>query len=675
MLYTLRTESPVKWTFNQEKTICQDYPWSHFSSETAAEYVVRTYAQFLWLPESIMPLRRLALALSRVSSLFPEEFASSSSSGEQTHPLHALLKPCLLTTRSAADKWNTTVPRLLENEENDGSSEHEVMWFSLKYEKVEEPPNAENSDDTEEKWRANWLQRMEQREVMIQIILYFLLLSLPGPPEPLPASPKVHSIDAPAPSPKKRKRGAEDLRPLPLDDRLEAFMDRLSMWQLMGTIEETAGGDESLLHTRSAGPEKGKKSAADERDWMQKFCEDVVKPVFEESMPDLCELLHSKVFQSSPFSDDSDPFSPPPSPKAKSRRPLERSSSTTTVTSQSSAQAVQSRTLSRTNSLSMSLQEERVRERSKSLSVGPGNMRRRVLTREVSMSTAFKGKTKPPAASRASVSRDKDKEKEKAKMKRQANVSSMKGALRDQGVTLVEATPSQQKIKALPSMLSSSRMAVEGDDDDDDWFIEGSPEILLLEPDDGEDDESAWQEATPTKRPKVKRFFTVRILIGAMVQTEVAAPPSENRGSLENIPPETLQFARRMFNAARSGDLVLLQAVDAGLPVDLTNDEGNTLLMLATYHGHVELSEGLISRGADVNRVNDRGQSPLAGAVFKGYDKVVQILKDAGADPRSGTPSAIQTARMFNKADVLKMLGANEEDMRDAVPLPPSAPR
>ncbi len=96
--------------------------------------------------------------------------------------------------------------------------------------------------------------------------------------------------------------------------------------------------------------------------------------------------------------------------------------------------------------------------------------------------------------------------------------------------------------------------------------------------------------------------------------------------------------------------------------------------MHATYNGHAELSEGLISRGADVNMVNDRGQSPLAGAVFKGYDKVVEVLKNAGADPRTGTPTAIQTARMFNKKEILKVLGATDADMEDRVPLPPGPP-
>lgn len=37
----------------------------------------------------------------------------------------------------------------------------------------------------------------------------------------------------------------------------------------------------------------------------------------------------------------------------------------------------------------------------------------------------------------------------------------------------------------------------------------------------------------------------------------------------------TVDFAHRMFEAARTGNsALLLQAVDAGLPVDMTNDKG-----------------------------------------------------------------------------------------------------
>lgn len=47
--------------------------------------------------------------------------------------------------------------------------------------------------------------------------------------------------------------------------------------------------------------------------------------------------------------------------------------------------------------------------------------------------------------------------------------------------------------------------------------------------------------------------------------------------SQTDLPPEAIQFAHRMFDAARNGDDVLLHAIDAGLPVNLTNDEGEYL--------------------------------------------------------------------------------------------------
>jgi uncharacterized protein len=119
-----------------------------------------------------------------------------------------------------------------------------------------------------------------------------------------------------------------------------------------------------------------------------------------------------------------------------------------------------------------------------------------------------------------------------------------------------------------------------------------------------------------------------------------------------------LELAQRLFDMARSGDTAALAAyLDAGAPVDLTNAAGDTLVMLASYHGHAETVSALIARGADVNRVNDRGQSPLAGAVFKGEDDVVRALVEAGADPADGAPNAVDTARMFERTAYLEMFG------------------
>ncbi len=120
--------------------------------------------------------------------------------------------------------------------------------------------------------------------------------------------------------------------------------------------------------------------------------------------------------------------------------------------------------------------------------------------------------------------------------------------------------------------------------------------------------------------------------------------------------PDVLQLAAKVFNLARQGGTDTLAAyVDAGVPANLSNDKGDTLLMLAAYHGHPQTVAALLERGADPDRPNDRGQTPLAGAVFKGERAVIEALLDGGADPTAGTPSAVETARMFGNDDLVAL--------------------
>lgn len=120
---------------------------------------------------------------------------------------------------------------------------------------------------------------------------------------------------------------------------------------------------------------------------------------------------------------------------------------------------------------------------------------------------------------------------------------------------------------------------------------------------------------------------------------------------------DPVELAHWLFDRARAGEAARLAGyVDAGVPVDLTDARGNTLLMLAAYHGHAETVRVLLARRADPDRLNDRGQSPLAGAVFKGYVDVAEVLLDAGADPFAGTPSARDTATFFEQAEILALI-------------------
>ncbi|WP_091939402.1 ankyrin repeat domain-containing protein [Trujillonella endophytica] len=123
------------------------------------------------------------------------------------------------------------------------------------------------------------------------------------------------------------------------------------------------------------------------------------------------------------------------------------------------------------------------------------------------------------------------------------------------------------------------------------------------------------------------------------------------------IDPEVIELAHRVFDLARDGRAEELAAyVDAGVPANLTNDKGDTLLVLAAYHAHADAVAALLARGADHGRANDRGQTALAAAVFRQSAEIVRLLLDAGADPDAGGPSARDTATFFVLPEMAALL-------------------
>lgn len=83
------------------------------------------------------------------------------------HPLHRLLQPHLLTTRTCTKKWDSTIPKVLASEESNGSPEDEIMWYILNYERAEEAAEDQTEEqaiEADEHWRTRWLLRLEQRE-------------------------------------------------------------------------------------------------------------------------------------------------------------------------------------------------------------------------------------------------------------------------------------------------------------------------------------------------------------------------------------------------------------------------------------------------------------------------------------------------------------------------------
>lgn len=114
---------------------------------------------------------------------------------------------------------------------------------------------------------------------------------------------------------------------------------------------------------------------------------------------------------------------------------------------------------------------------------------------------------------------------------------------------------------------------------------------------------------------------------------------------------------------ARQGETEPLAAMlNSGLPVNLSDARGNSLLMLSSYHGHADTVILLLEHGADIERRNARGQTPLGGVAFKGYGEIATLLLDHGADvdaDNGGGMTPIMFAAMFGRHAMVKQLNTH----------------
>jgi ankyrin repeat protein len=129
------------------------------------------------------------------------------------------------------------------------------------------------------------------------------------------------------------------------------------------------------------------------------------------------------------------------------------------------------------------------------------------------------------------------------------------------------------------------------------------------------------------------------------------------RMSAPELTAHEVDFLLQVVDLARVGDTPgLAQAIESGVPVNLTNAAGDTLLILAAYHCHLDTVEMLLNHGADGGRINDRGQTALAAATFRRHRPIVTALLAGGADPDAGARSARQIATFFSLADMETLL-------------------
>lgn len=113
--------------------------------------------------------------------------------------------------------------------------------------------------------------------------------------------------------------------------------------------------------------------------------------------------------------------------------------------------------------------------------------------------------------------------------------------------------------------------------------------------------------------------------------------------------------------------------------VDQRNDRGETVLMEAAYHGHLELVKYLLSKGAYVNtQCKDFGNSPLIWACNKSRLSVVEYLLDEtecdiNLQSTNGESALFEALRCYDE-DIVILLIARGADVAiktlDQVTLP-----
>ncbi|XP_075068940.1 ankyrin repeat and SAM domain-containing protein 6 isoform X2 [Mixophyes fleayi] len=112
-------------------------------------------------------------------------------------------------------------------------------------------------------------------------------------------------------------------------------------------------------------------------------------------------------------------------------------------------------------------------------------------------------------------------------------------------------------------------------------------------------------------------------------------------------------------DTALQGSPIGSSVVSPLVPVDSTDEDGNTALQLAAGSGHEPLVRFLLRKGASVDRKNHYGWTPLMQAARSGHLNVALILLENGADVNAQNrlgASVLTVASRGGHANVVKLL-------------------
>lgn len=117
---------------------------------------------------------------------------------------------------------------------------------------------------------------------------------------------------------------------------------------------------------------------------------------------------------------------------------------------------------------------------------------------------------------------------------------------------------------------------------------------------------------------------------------------------------------------------VVKKLLEKGIDVNITDEDGRTPLMYASYNGHQEVMRLLIGNGAVTDLQDNYGRTALMMASSGPFPSAVKLLLDHGSDPnitdKEEHYSALMYAAAEGQSDNVKILLAYRADpsLKDA---------
>lgn len=121
-----------------------------------------------------------------------------------------------------------------------------------------------------------------------------------------------------------------------------------------------------------------------------------------------------------------------------------------------------------------------------------------------------------------------------------------------------------------------------------------------------------------------------------------------------------MELKKHFFNAAREGDMEVLELfIESRYDLDTQDTKGYSALILATYYGHLNAVERLLTAGANPCIKDNRGNTAFMGAIFKGEEKIAYRLigTRCNVDERNNAgQTAAMYAALFERVELLQAM-------------------